>query len=156
MPVQTVEIGLSWFEHGRGLSVPRTQSAGAAGVDLMAAISENEPIVLPPGQRALIPCGFAMALPDGYEAQVRPRSGLAIRHGITVLNAPGTIDADYRGEVQVILINFGQDDFSIRRGDRVAQMVVAPFMCSDFILRDNLNDTERGKKGFGSTGHKTS
>lgn len=106
------------------------------------------------GERGLVPCGFAMALPDGYEAQVRPRSGLAVRHGVTVLNAPGTIDADYRGEVMVPLINLGAEDFAIRRGDRIAQMVVAPVSTAQFRLEERLDDTERGGAGFGSTGRR--
>jgi dUTP pyrophosphatase len=127
-------------------------SAGAAGADLAAALGEGEPVVLAPGQRAIIPCGFCMALPIGYEAQVRPRSGLAAKHGITVLNSPGTIDADYRGEVKVILINLGQDAFAIARGERIAQMVVAPVNVPQFVVETSLDVTERGTNGFGSTG----
>ena len=121
-----IDIALIWFEHGRGLALPAQQSPGAAGVDLLAALGADEVLTLAPGARALVPCGFAMALPQGYEAQVRPRSGLAAKFGVTVLNSPGTIDADYRGEIKVILINLGSDAFAIRRGDRIAQMVVAP------------------------------
>ena len=147
-----IEIGLVWLAHGEGLPVPSQQSAGAAGMDLVAALPADEEKLLAPGQRALIPCGFAMALPEGYEAQVRPRSGLAARHGVTVLNSPGTIDADYRGEVQVILINLGEAPFAIRRGDRIAQMVVAPVLSARFTVKAELDETVRGAGGFGSTG----
>ena len=147
-----VSIGLVWLAHGAGLPLPTRQTAGAAGMDLVAALPAGGDIVLAPGQRALVPCGFAMALPQGYEAQVRPRSGLAVKYGVTVLNAPGTVDADYRGEVMVPLINLGQDDFVVRRGDRIAQMVVAPVSAAMFRLEETLDDTTRGSKGFGSTG----
>jgi dUTP pyrophosphatase len=147
-----LEIGFRWLEHGRGLEAPRQQTAGAAGVDLLAALDPGQPVTLPPGGRALIPCGLAIALPPGYEAQVRPRSGLAVRHGVTVLNAPGTIDADYRGEVQVALINHGAEPFTVRRGERIAQLVVAPVIAPQFVLREILDETERGAGGFGSTG----
>ena len=148
----SVSIGLVWLAHGAGLPLPTRQTAGAAGMDLVAALPAGGDIVLVPGQRALVPCGFAMALPQGYEAQVRPRSGLAVKYGVTVLNAPGTVDADYRGEVMVPLINLGQDDFVVRRGDRIAQMVVAPVSAAMFRLEETLDDTTRGGKGFGSTG----
>ncbi len=147
-----IDIALNWFDHGRGLELPRQQSTGAAGVDLLAALGLAETLTLAPGARALVPCGFSMALPDGFEAQVRPRSGLAAKHGVTVLNAPGTIDADYRGEIKVILINHGAEDFAIRRGDRIAQMVVAPVSAVEFSERETLDATERGSAGFGSTG----
>ena len=127
-----VDIALTYLDHGRGLDLPRQQTAGAAGVDLLAALGMSEVVTMAPGARAIVPCGFAMALPTGYEAQVRPRSGLAAKHGVTVLNTPGTIDADYRGEVKVILINHGGEPFEIRRGDRVAQMVVAPVSAVGF------------------------
>ena len=149
---ELVEIGLVWLAQGEGLSAPSQQSAGAAGMDLVAALPADEEKLLAPGQRALIPCGFAMALPEGFEAQVRPRSGLAARHGVTVLNSPGTIDADYRGEVQVILINLGEAPFAIRRGDRIAQMVVAPVLSARFTIKAELDETVRGAGGFGSTG----
>lgn len=149
---EAVSIGLRWLEHGAGLPLPQQQTAGAAGMDLVAALATGADIVLAPGKRALVPCGFAMALPIGYEAQVRPRSGLAVKFGVTVLNAPGTIDADYRGEVMVPLINLGDDDFVVRRGDRIAQMVVAPVSAVQFRLTEMLDDTERGANGFGSTG----
>jgi dUTP pyrophosphatase len=147
-----IDIALKWFDHGRGLELPRQQSAGAAGVDLLAALDVSEPVQLLPGKRAVVPCGFAMALPEGYEAQVRPRSGLASKYGVSVLNSPGTIDADYRGEVKVILINLGEETFEIRRGDRIAQMVVSPVSAVGFSEKDTLNETERGSSGFGSTG----
>lgn len=149
-----LEIGLVWLPNGLGLSVPNQHSAGAAGMDLAAALPEGKALTLAPGRRALIPCGFAMALPQGFEAQVRPRSGLAVKFGVTVLNAPGTIDADYRGEVMVPLINLGQDDFTVQRGDRIAQMVIAPVMAVRFSVKETLDETERGDKGFGSTGHR--
>eukprot|EP01036_Dinobryon_divergens_P042760 gene42760-56842_t len=120
-----IDIALSFLDHGRGLEPPKQQTAGAAGVDLLAALGATETVTLEPGKRAMVPCGIAIALPIGFEAQVRPRSGLAAKHGVTVLNSPGTIDADYRGEIKVILINHGDSDFTIRRGDRIAQMVVA-------------------------------
>ncbi len=147
-----IDIALTYLDHGRGLDLPRQQTAGAAGVDLLAALGISEVVTMAPGTRAIVPCGFAMALPTGYEAQVRPRSGLAAKHGVTVLNTPGTIDADYRGEVKVILINHGGEPFEIRRGDRVAQMVVAPVSAVGFSERETLDDTERGAGGFGSTG----
>ena len=147
-----IDIGLTFLDHGRGLELPRQQTPGAAGVDLLAALGISEVVTIAPGTRALVPCGFAMALPTGYEAQVRPRSGLAAKYGVTVLNTPGTIDADYRGEVKVILINLGADPFEIRRGDRIAQMVVAPVSAVTFSERETLDATERGAGGFGSTG----
>ncbi len=153
MPGETVEIGFVWLAHGEGLALPQRQSMGAAGVDLTAALAAGETVILAPGERKLVPCGFAMALPAGFEAQIRPRSGLAATHGVTVLNAPGTIDADYRGELKIILINLGQSDFPIRRGDRIAQLVVAPVSVPVFSLKASLDDTDRGNQGFGSTGH---
>ncbi|RMG91902.1 MAG: dUTP diphosphatase [Zetaproteobacteria bacterium] len=146
------EVLIQRLPHGEGLPLPHYASEQAAGMDLRAAIEET--VVLEPGQRRLIPTGFAMALPEGYEAQVRPRSGLALKHGITVLNAPGTIDADYRGEVGVILINHGDVPFPIARGDRIAQMVVAPFSQAVWKECEMLPDTERGSGGFGSSGHR--
>lgn len=134
--------------HGEGLSLPGYASQGAAGADLMAAVD----VTLLPGQRARVGCGFAMALPDGFEAQVRPRSGLALKHGVTVLNAPGTIDSDYRGEVAVVLVNLGDLPYQVARGDRIAQMVVAPVTRAAFARVDGLDDTDRGSSGFGSTG----
>lgn len=146
-----VRVSLSILENGRGLPLPALQTSGAAGADLCAALPENAPLALPPGGRALIPCGFAMALPVGFEAQIRPRSGLAARHGVTVLNSPGTIDADYRGEVLVLLINHGDIPFVVARGERIAQMVIAPVSTPVFI-EERLDDTARGRGGFGSTG----
>jgi len=143
-------IPLRRLPHGEGLPLPAYATASSAGVDLMAAVAAD--VVLPPGGRALIPTGIAIALPDGVEAQVRPRSGLALKHGITVLNAPGTIDADYRGEVGVILINLAQAPFTIRRGERIAQMVVAPCGQAQWHTVDALPESMRGDGGFGSTG----
>lgn len=136
--------------HGADLPLPRYQTAGAAGMDLLAAVAE--PVVLPPLSRATIPTGLALALPAGFEAQVRPRSGLAARHGVTVLNAPGTVDEDYRGEVQVILVNLGAESFVVARGDRIAQLVVAPVTRATLEVVDDLDGTARGDGGFGSTG----
>lgn len=137
--------------HGEGLPLPDYQTAGAAGADLRAALVD--PVVLAPGQRALIPCGFAMAIPQGWEVQVRPRSGLAAKHGVTMVNGPGTIDCDYRGEVKVPIINLGQEPFGIERGERIAQMVLAPVYRIAWDVVDGLEqDTERGQSGFGSTG----
>jgi dUTP pyrophosphatase len=147
-----VDIALRWLEHGRGLDLPRQQTAGAAGVDLPAALAPDQVLELLPGGSALVPTGFCIALPEGYEAQVRPRSGLAAKFGVTVLNAPGTVDADYRGEVKVMLINHGPAPFAIRRGDRIAQMVVAPVTAVSFFEQETLDDTLRGDKGHGSTG----
>lgn len=152
MTAGRVGIGLRWLAHGRGLETPRQHSTGAAGVDIPAALAPHEHVEIPPGGTAMIPSGFALALPEGYEGQVRPRSGLAARHGVTVLNAPGTIDADYRGEVMVMLINHGREPFIVRRGDRVAQLVVAPVSAVFFEIRENLDATERGDQGHGSTG----
>lgn len=150
--MSALTIRLTWLAHGRGLPVPRQQSVGAAGMDLCAAVPADEPLILAPGARAVVPCGFAMALPEGFEGQVRPRSGLAAKFGVTVLNAPGTVDADYRGEVKVILINHGEAAFAIARGERIAQLVVAPVMAARFEEVDTLDETERGAGGFGSTG----
>lgn len=145
-----IDVAIKKLPHGADLPLPSYESAHAAGADLFAAIPA--PVVLGPGERALIPAGFAMALPEGYEAQVRPRSGLAARHGVTVLNAPGTIDADYRGEVAVPLINLGAVAFTVERGMRIAQMVVAPVVAAAWRETDALPETARGKGGFGSTG----
>jgi dUTP pyrophosphatase len=147
-----VGIGFRWLDHGRGLEAPRQMTSGAAGADLAAALSPGEVLTIEPGLTAMVPTGFSIAIPLGYEAQVRPRSGLAARHGITVLNAPGTIDSDYRGEIKVLLINHGPAPFEIRRGDRIAQMVVAPVTAVTFSEQESLDDTERGAGGYGSTG----
>ncbi len=141
--------------HGQGLPLPRQATEHAAGMDLMAALEEGQVVELRPGQRRLIPTGLVMAIPPGWEGQVRPRSGLALRHGITVLNAPGTIDADYRGEVAVVLINHGETPFEIRRGDRIAQLVVAQVSSWTWASRNELaalGETQRGEGGYGSTG----
>jgi len=148
----TVKVDIRQLPHGEGLALPAYQSAHAAGLDLFAAIPENEPLLLPPGQRVLVPSGISIALPSGYEAQIRPRSGLASKHGVTVLNAPGTVDADYRGEIAVLLINLGDAPFAIRRGERIAQMVIAPVVRAELILSASLAATVRGSGGFGSTG----
>lgn len=147
-----VGIDYRWLDHGRGLDVPRQQTAGAAGVDLPAALAPDEVLEIAPGRLALVPTGLSIALPNGYEAQIRPRSGLAAKFGVTVLNAPGTVDADYRGEIKVMLINHGQAPFAVRRGDRIAQMVVAPVSAVSFHEQETLDATERGDKGHGSTG----
>jgi dUTP pyrophosphatase len=141
--------------HGADLPLPAYQTAHAAGLDLLAAVSEYAPVHLARGARVLIPTGLALALPHGFEAQVRPRSGLALKHGITVLNSPGTIDADYRGEVQVILVNLGEADFVVRRGDRIAQLIIAPVTQAELVVVTALDETPRGTGGFGSTGGKT-
>jgi dUTP pyrophosphatase len=148
----TIKIDIRQLPHGEGLVLPAYQSAHAAGLDLLAAVPEASPLILSPGQRALVPTGLTIALPSGYEAQVRPRSGLAVKHGVTVLNAPGTVDADYRGEVGVLLINHGDAPFTIRRGERIAQMVIASVARAEFVLVESLSATERGSGGFGSTG----
>ncbi len=150
MSAITVEI--TRLSHGRDLSLPSYQSALAAGLDLMAAVPADAPLTLMPGARALVPTGIAIALPAGFEAQVRPRSGLAAKYGLTVLNTPGTIDADYRGEIQVILVNLGGDSFEIARGTRVAQLVVAPVTHVHLSEVVSLDATSRGIGGFGSTG----
>jgi dUTP pyrophosphatase len=138
--------------HAEGLPLPAYETAHAAGMDLRAAVAENAPLILRPGERAAVPTGLAMAIPAGLEGQVRPRSGLALRAGVTCLNAPGTIDADYRGEVNVILINLGEADFTIRRGDRIAQLVIAPATSAAWTEVATLETTARGEGGFGSTG----
>lgn len=138
--------------HGEGLALPAYETALAAGADLRAAVPANEPVVLKPGERAMVPTGLAIALPPGWEAQVRARSGLAAKFGVGLVNAPGTIDSDYRGEVKVILINHGTDEFVIRRGDRIAQVVIAPVFQAAFVEADALDETARGTGGFGSTG----
>jgi dUTP pyrophosphatase len=149
----TIEVDIRQLPHGEGLALPAYQSAHAAGLDLLAAVPEGAPLILSPGQRALVPTGLTIALPPGYEAQVRPRSGLASKHGVTVLNSPGTIDADYRGEIGVLLVNHGDGPFLIRRGERIAQMVIAPVVQVELVSAAKLSATERGSGGFGSTGH---
>lgn len=147
-PLGPITILLKRLEHGEGLPLPVYATEGAAGMDVVSA----EDLDLLPGQRHAVATGFAMAIPDGYEVQVRPRSGLALKHGITVPNTPGTIDSDYRGELKVILINHGDAPFPIRRGDRIAQLVAAPVQRADFAEVDDLDGTARGAGGFGSTG----
>ena len=149
----TIKVDIRQLPHGEGLALPAYQSAHAAGLDLLAAVPEGAPLILSPGQRALVPTGLTIALPPGYEAQVRPRSGLASKHGVTVLNSPGTVDADYRGEIGVLLVNHGDGPFSIRRGERIAQMVIAPVVQVELVSAAKLSATERGSGGFGSTGH---
>ncbi|MBN9080650.1 MAG: deoxyuridine 5'-triphosphate nucleotidohydrolase [Rhizobiales bacterium 62-17] len=149
-----VRVPVVRLPHGEGLDLPRYQSTGAAGLDLVAAVAADEPVSLAPGQRRLVPTGLSIALPDGYEAQVRPRSGLALKNGVTVLNAPGTVDSDYRGEIGVILINLGEEPFVIARGDRIAQMVIAPVSQLEFEETSTLASSARGAGGFGSTGRR--
>jgi len=148
----SIKIDIRQLPHGEGLALPAYQSAHAAGLDLLAAVPEDAPTTLAPGKYALIPTGLTIALPAGYEAQIRPRSGLAAKHGVTVLNAPGTVDADYRGEISVPLINHGDMPFQIRRGERIAQMVIASVVRAELIPVAALSATERGSGGFGSTG----
>jgi dUTP pyrophosphatase len=148
----TVKIEVRQLPNGEGLTLPAYQSALAAGLDLLAAVPADAPVILAPGKYALVPTGLSIALPPGYEAQVRPRSGLAARHGVTVLNAPGTVDADYRGEIGVPLINHGDVPFTIRRGERIAQMVIAAVVQVELIQVTALSPTARGSGGFGSTG----
>ena len=141
--------------HAEGLPLPAYQSAGAAGLDLVAAVPERAPLTIAPGRYAMVPTGIAIALPVGMEGQVRPRSGLAARHGLTVLNAPGTIDSDYRGEICVLLINHGTEAFSVERGMRIAQLVIAPVIFANIHPVEELEKTARGDAGFGSTGTKS-
>ena len=147
-----VKIEIRQLPHGEGLPLPAYQSAHAAGLDLLAAVPEDAPLILAPGKHALVPTGLTIALPPGYEAQVRPRSGLAAKHGVTVLNAPGTVDADYRGEIGVLLINHGTAPFEVRRGERIAQMVIASVVRAELVPATSLSATDRGSGGFGSTG----
>ncbi len=147
-----MNIEITRLPHGQGLPAPCYASAGAAGLDLYAALPTGQKLVLEPGARDLIPTGVALALPEGYEAQVRPRSGLALEHGVTVLNAPGTIDSDYRGEIMALLVNLGARPFEITRGMRIAQLVVAPFVRVSLTEAEALSETARGDNGFGSTG----
>ncbi len=143
-----IEIAIMRLPHGQDLPLPAYESEGAAGMDLRAA----EPVTLQPSARCLMPTGFAIALPHGFEGQVRPRSGLAVKHGITVLNSPGTIDSDYRGEIKVPLINLGEHDFNIARGDRIAQLIIAPVTKARWAETLTLDPTARGERGFGSSG----
>jgi dUTP pyrophosphatase len=148
--MSTVEVKVIRLPHGADLPLPQYQSAQAAGLDLLAAVTTD--VIIPPGQRALVPTGIAIALPPGSEAQVRPRSGLAARHGVTVLNTPGTVDADYRGEIQVILINLGDAPYVVQRGARIAQLVIAPVLHATLSEGHELAGSQRGSGGFGSTG----
>ena len=148
----TVKVEVHQLPHGKGLALPAYQSADAAGLDLLAAVPAETPLILPPGKYAMVPTGLTIALPRGFEAQVRPRSGLAAKHGITVLNSPGTVDADYRGEINVLLINHGDAPFPIKRGERIAQLVIAPVMQAELVAVTTLSETDRGSGGFGSTG----
>lgn len=143
---------LKRMPHGEGLELPAYETAGAAGMDLRAAVMDAEPLTLAPGKRALVPTGLIFEIPHGFEAQIRPRSGLAFKNGITCLNTPGTVDSDYRGEVKVLLINLGEDDFTITRGMRIAQMVIAPVTQVQVLEVTETSDTVRGAGGFGSTG----
>jgi dUTP pyrophosphatase len=146
----SVTVAVKRLPHSQGLDLPSYATSQSAGLDLRAAL--EEPVTLNPGERRLIPTGLAIALPSDYEAQVRPRSGLALKHGVTVLNSPGTIDADYRGEVGVILVNLGQEPFTIERGERIAQMILAPVSQMSWLEVADLEESERGAGGFGSTG----
>jgi dUTP pyrophosphatase len=149
----TVKLEVAPLPHFEGLALPAYETALSAGMDVRAAVPEGEPITLKPGERCLAPTGLTVALPAGYEMQVRPRSGLALKHGITCLNTPGTIDADYRGEVKIILINLGEAPFVINRGERIAQLVIAPVTQGIWDRVEVLPETARGAGGFGSTGH---
>ncbi|GGD22373.1 dUTP diphosphatase [Pyruvatibacter mobilis] len=151
----SIDVKVMQLPHGKGLDLPAYESQHAAGMDLRAAIDEGDDIVLAPGERAMVPTGLAIALPVGFEAQVRPRSGLAAKQGVTVLNSPGTVDADYRGEVKVILINHGAEPVTVTRGMRIAQMLFAPVTRGVFAVVDALDETARGSGGFGSTGTDT-
>ena len=148
----SAELRIVRLPHAADLPLPAYQSAHAAGLDLLAAVPADAPVTIAPGGRVIIPTGIAVALPRGHEGQIRPRSGIAIRHGVTVLNSPGTVDADYRGEIQVILVNLGNESFEIRRGTRIAQMVVAPIQHAKIVESTSLDATGREAGGFGSTG----
>ncbi|MEQ3649675.1 dUTP diphosphatase [Hyphomonas sp.] len=147
-----VTVSVRPLPHFEGLDLPAYETIGSAGMDVRAAVSQEDPILLQAGERAMIPTGLSVAIPQGYEIQVRPRSGLAAKHGLTCLNTPGTIDSDYRGEIKVILVNLGQDAFTIQRGERIAQLVLAPVTQLAWEEVDALDETDRGAGGFGSTG----
>ncbi|MEL6258442.1 MAG: dUTP diphosphatase [Pseudomonadota bacterium] len=149
---QSIAIAVKPLAHFEVLDLPSDETTGAAGMDLRAALPADDPLNLRPGQRALVPTGLSLAIPDGFEVQIRPRSGLAARHGVTCLNTPGTIDSDYRGEIKVILVNHGETSFEIMRGERIAQMVVAPVTRASFDFVEDLPPSGRGEGGFGSTG----
>ena len=150
--MRDVELQILRLPHGADLPLPSYQTVHAAGLDLLAAVPAAAPMTLAPGERGLVPCGIAIALPRGFEGQVRPRSGLAVHHGVTVLNAPGTIDADYRGEVMVMLVNLGAEPFAVTRGMRIAQLIIAPVARAKIVEAPALDATTRGVGGFGSTG----
>ncbi len=154
MSTHTIQVQVTTLPHFEGLTLPAYETALSAGMDLRAALPEDGPVKLKPGERHLTPTGLTIALPSGYEAQVRPRSGLAHKHGITCLNSPGTVDADYRGELKVILVNLGQEPFVIKRGERIAQIVIAPVTQAVWEHVEVLPDSARGAGGFGSTGRK--
>ena len=147
-----IHVLVTLVNQGKGLEIPRRHSAGAAGMDLLAAVAPDTTLTIAPRERILVPTGLAISLPEGFEAQIRPRSGLALTHGVTVLNAPGTIDCDYRGEIGVILVNHGSAPFEISRGDRIAQLVVAPVVAAELVEVESLEVSARGSRGFGSTG----
>lgn len=148
----SVSISCVQLDHGAGLPLPSYETTGAAGMDLYAALPEGGDVTLAPGERHLIPSGLSIALPQGFEAQIRPRSGLALKHGISMVNAPGTVDADYRGEIGVLLINLGSEPFTVRRGERIGQMVIASYVQAEWQIAESLDETDRGSGGFGSTG----
>lgn len=150
--MSALTVSVQRLDHGAGIPLPVYKSADAAGCDLCAAVPADRPLAVPPGGRALVPTGIAIALPSGFEGQVRPRSGLSIEHGVTVINAPGTIDADYRGEIRVPIVNLGTEPFTITRGMRIAQLVIAPVVRARFVETPELAATGRGDSGFGSTG----
>lgn len=150
--MKNVPVSVCPLPHFDGLSLPAYETSGSAGMDVRAAVPDTDPMVLMPGARAMVPTGLSVAIPEGYEIQVRPRSGLAAKHGITCLNTPGTIDSDYRGEIKVILVNLGDTPFTIARGERIAQLVLAPVIRFGWKQVDSLNETSRGAGGFGSTG----
>ncbi|MFN7179620.1 dUTP diphosphatase [Hyphomonas sp.] len=150
--MSNITVQVRPLPHFDGLQLPSYETAGSAGMDVRAAVPENEPVVLAPGARAMVPTGLSVAIPEGYEIQVRPRSGLAAKHGLTCLNTPGTIDSDYRGEIKVILINLGAEAFTIQRGERIAQLVLAPVTRLGWQEVSELGETARGSGGFGSTG----
>jgi dUTP pyrophosphatase len=145
-------VRVQQLSHGKGLPLPSYQTEGSAGMDLIAALDEEETIFLPAGERALVPTGIALEIPHGFEGQIRPRSGIALTYGVTVLNGPGTIDSDYRGEVRVMVVNLGLETFAIERGTRIAQLVIAPVTRATLELAEGLSDSDRGAGGFGSTG----
>ena len=148
----SLQVRIQRLPHSEGLPLPAYETPGAAGMDLRAAVPDDADVVIRPGAREMVPTGLCIAVPEGYEAQVRPRSGLAARQGVTCLNTPGTIDSDYRGEVKVILINLGEENLIVRRGDRIAQMVICPVVQANWVETQTLDETRRGSGGFGSTG----